>query len=230
MSLLTAFKYGTNIGSQQTAMLAEMDAGLDGGFMSSLGSAFTKMSPWMAVAGAVQSAIGSYYQVKSQKLQIESQASSLQFQQSLSEINARQAEFQAQNILLAGERQAGQYTMQAGQRMGSTRAALAARGGVLSEGSNLEVMASQELAKEIDTLTINANTVRAAEAARTQRVNYMNQSLMQGVSAANMLASGSSISPFTSAATSLLGSATSIGGQWFRDRRLDAIASRLGLS
>lgn len=195
-----------------------------------LGSAFSKMSPWLAVAGAVQSAIGSYYQAKSAQIQAKSQASTLQFQQDISQLNARQAEFQAQNILLAGERQAGQYTMRAGQLKGSTRASLAARGGVLSEGSNLEVMASQDLAKEIDTLTINANTVRAAEAARLQKTNYMNQALMQGVSAQNALASAESINPFMSAATSLLGSATSIGGQWFRDRKLDAIASRLGTS
>lgn len=215
MSLLTALKYDTTFGSEQTAMLAAQEAG-----MSNAGAAFSKMGPWMAIAGAVQSAIGSYYSAKSQQYQLESQASTLRFQKSMSELNARAAEMQAQTLMMAGQRQLGAYTMRAGQQRGATRAALAARGGALGEGSNLEAQASQELVKEIDTLTINANTVRAAEAARMQQVNLQNQALLQGTSAANVQAAASTINPFASAFTSLLGSATNVGGQWLRDREL----------
>lgn len=195
--------------------------------MAGLGSAFSAISPWLSVAGAVQGAIGSYYSAKSQQYQLQSQASSLQFQQSLSSINARQAEMQAQSILQAGQQQAAQYGLRAGQAKGAARASMAARGGALSEGSNVELMASQDYAKEMDLLTINANAIRAAEAARAQGVNYGIQGAMQGISAENAARSAGSISPFMAAGTSLLGSATAIGGQWFRDRRLEALAARV---
>lgn len=196
------------------------------GFMDQMGAGLLKMGPWMALAGAVSGAIGSYYQAKSSIMDLKSKAMTLDFQKSMSELNAQQAESQAQNIMLAGERQAGQYSMRAGQARSSAKASLAARGGVLSEGSNVEIMGSMDIAKEIDMLTINANTVRAAAAARTQKVNYENQATMLGVSADNLRASASTISPTTSAFSSLLGSATSVGSTWYQNK----IAAALGLT
>lgn len=196
-----------------------------GSFMDAAGSAFMKMSPWLAAAGAVQGAISAYYQAKSEQMQLKSKALTFEHQQFMSQLNARQAEYQAQNILLAGERQIGQYTMRAGQAKAGAKASMAARGGVLGEGSNLEMLASMDYAKEVDMLTINANTVRAAAAARTQRVNYENQALMEGVSAANLRASASTISPTTSAFTSLLSGATSVGSAWYQNK----IAAALGI-
>lgn len=220
--------FGLNFSGKSTLLGGDVSAPTTG---ANTGSAtmLSNVGGVLAIAGAINGAIGSYYAAQNQKYQLDSQASSMQFQSSMSQINARQAEFTAQNILLAGERQIGQLTMRAGKIKSATRAAMAANGVVLNEGSAAEVQGTQDLMKEIDTLTINSNTVRAAEAARTQKVNYQNQSLMQGVSANNLTTSSNTISPGLAASTSLLGSAASVANTWASDYKLKALLARANL-
>lgn len=191
-----------------------------------LADAFNKAGPWMAVLGAVNSAVGSYYAAKTAQYQAKSQALNLQFQADMSRMNARAAEYQAQQILFAGERQVGQYTMRAGQVKAGAQASLAARGIQAGVGSAKEVVASLDLMKETDALTINANAVRAAEAARTQKQNLLTQANLGDVSAQNALATASTISPGMAGFTSLLGSASSIGQTWASNRRLEQMLAR----
>jgi hypothetical protein len=190
--------------------------------MSQFGSIFS-------IGGAVTGAIGSYYAAQSQKAQLDSQASSMRFQSDISELNAAQAEFTAQQIMRAGNLKQGQISLRAGKIKSSQRASMAARGIDLGVGSAVETIATTDLMKEIDMLTVNADTVRSAESARQQRQNYLTASAMQDVSASNLAGSASTISPFLAAGTSILGSAGSVANAWYQDRKLAAIASRLGL-
>jgi hypothetical protein len=190
--------------------------------MSQFGSIFS-------IGGAVTGAIGSYYAAQSQKAQLDSQASSMRFQSDISELNAAQAEFTAQQIMRAGKLKQGQISLRAGKIKSSQRASMAARGIDLGVGSAVETIATTDLMKEIDMLTVNADTVRSAESARQQRQNYLTASAMQDVSASNLAGSASTISPFLAAGTSILGSAGSVANAWYQDRKLAAIASRLGL-
>jgi hypothetical protein len=190
--------------------------------MSQTGSIF-------AIGGAVTGAIGSYYAAQNQKAQLDSQASSMRFQSEISQLNAAQAEFTAQQILRAGQQKQGQIGLRAGKIKSSQRASMAARGIDLGVGSAVETIATTDLMKEIDMLTVNADTVRSSEAARLQRQNYLTASAMQDVSASNLAASGDSISPFMAAGSSILGSAGSVANAWYQDRKLAAIASRLGI-
>ncbi len=204
--------------------------------------ALGKAGPIMQIAGMATQAIGSYYGAKVQQSQLraqsdtlryqsQSQAMSLQFQKDMSLLNAELSEADAQQVLLAGEREAGQISRRYGRAKSSNRASMAARGIQLGEGSAAEVDASIELAKQVDMLTINANRTRAAAAARMQRVNYANQGLMSGVSASNVAAMGElsaanlassadSISPFGQAFSSLLGNAGAVANTWYRDNQL----------
>jgi len=182
-----------------------------------------------AVTGAITGAIGSYYAAQSQKNQLESQASSMRFQADISQLNAVQAEFTAQQIMRAGQQKQGQIGLRAGKIKSSQRASMAARGIDLGVGSAVETIATTDLMKEIDMLTVNADTVRSAEAARLQRQNYLTASAMQDVSASNLAGSASSISPFIAAGSSLLGSAGSVANAWYQDRRLAAMANKMGL-
>jgi hypothetical protein len=182
-----------------------------------------------AVTGAITGAIGSYYAAQSQKNQLESQASSMRFQADISQLNAVQAEFTAQQIMRAGQQKQGQIGLRAGKIKSSQRASMAARGIDLGVGSAVETIATTDLMKEIDMLTVNADTVRSAEAARLQRQNYLTASAMQDVSASNLAGSASSISPFLAAGSSLLGSAGSVANAWYQDRRLAAMADKMGL-
>ena len=186
--------------------------------------------PIMAVVGAVQSGIGAYYSAQSAKdnLQFQSEMSSINAR--MSEINARQAERTAQSILYAGEKAQGQVSLRAGKVKGAQRASQGARGIVAGEGNAAEEIATTDLMKETDMLTINANATRSAWAARmagvnaqTQSINASNEALLRGVSAAG-------ISPFMSAGTSLLNSGAAVATSWYSMQRANRLADALGVA
>ncbi len=174
-----------------------------------------KAAPIMFAAGAVQSAVGSYYQAKSAQYQYKSQALTMDFQKSMSEINARQAEFMAQQILDVSGKEISMLKMRAGKIKSASKASMAARGLKLGVGSTAEVVATTDLVAEMDALTIYANAIKSSEAARTQSVNYMNQAMMQGVSAQNLRSTADSISPLSAAMTSFSQSANTLTTSWF---------------
>jgi hypothetical protein len=168
----------------------------------------------LGATSALQGAIGSFYAAKSERYKLKSQQLSLEFQQSMSAINARNAEYQAQSILESGQQQISQYKMRAGAQKAAAEASLGARGVQAGVGSAAETMATADLVKEMDAITINANSVRQAEAARMQRVNIQNEGMMAGVSAQNLASTRRTIRPYVGAATSLLGSAGSIASSY----------------
>ena len=179
---------------------------------------FATVAPFMMAMGAVQSAVGAYYQASSAKYQLQSQQLGFEFNQKMADINARQMENQAQFYMLQGERQIGTLTMRAGKIRSAQKASQAARGISLGYGSTAEEIATTDLMKETDAITINVNATRAAGAARTQKVNFENQSLLSGVSASNTVAMANLVNPWASAGTSMLQSASTVASTWYRDR------------
>jgi len=192
-------------------------------FSSQMADAFVTAGPIVSIFGAVNSAIGAYYSAESQKNQLKMQAQNQRFQADMARINARGAAFNAAQITQAGQQQSGQYTMRAGQARAGAVASMAGRGIRGGVGSAGEVLGSMDLIKEIDRLTINANTVRQAEAARAQALNYTTQATMSDLSAQNLSSTAGTIYPGLSASTSLLGSAADIGTTWARNRRLEEL-------
>jgi len=190
-------------------------------FAEGLAEGLQTLGPIMSIFGAANSAIGTFYQAKSAQNQLKSQALNQQFQSEMSAINAKSAEFGAQQSLLSSERQIGRYTMAAGQAKSSAKASMAARGIQGGVGSAAEVVGSMDLIKEIDRMTMSANSVRQAEAIRNQAMNYRNQSVMSGLSADNLNTTAGTISPGMGLGTSLLTSAADIGQNWARNNRVD---------
>ena len=176
-----------------------------------------------SVFGAATSAIGTYYNMRSQQNQLKMQAQNAQFQAEMSRINQRAAEFTAEQIGMEGQARSAQYTMRAGQAKASAKASLAARGATLGQGTAREIIASMDVVKEIDRLNINASTVRAQEAARLQAFNLGTQATMQSLTASNLGATAGTIMPGFGAATSLLGSAADIGANWARNKRFEEL-------
>src|ERR1700733_9385934 len=162
----------------------------------------------MTIMGGVNSAIGGYFAAQSQQYQDKSQALNLGYQADIAAINSRSAEYSAESTLEASKSQIANMTMQAGQQTASTTATMAAHGIRLGVGSAADITASQNIVKDVNMYTIDANATRAAAPDRTQATNYSNQSLMDRVSAANATRSASSISPFASMTSSLLTTAT----------------------
>lgn len=169
-----------------------MEAGKGLGYLSAVSS----------VSSLLTGAIGSYWSAKSAKSQVESQAR-------LSDINARIAELGAQQELIAGNREVGSISMQAGQLKSRQRVALSANGVDLGEGTAAELQASTDLMKEIDINTATSNAVRSAWGYRTQAVNAQNDALAKRATA-------SGIKPGQAAFSSLLVGAGSVASAWYR--------------
>lgn len=169
-------------------------------------------------AGLLQSAIGAYFAADAQKHLAKTQALSAEFEQSMSEINARSAEIEADNIMKAGGEEISRSGMEFAQVKEENRASTAAAG-IEGGGSAAEVQASIELTRRLEAFTINKNRVQAAGAARMRAVDARNRGAIAGVSARNLRSTASTIRPEVSAAGSLIGSAGQLASFWAANRR-----------
>jgi len=199
------------------------------GFTSPLQNA----SMALQVGGAFTSAIGNYYSAATNKINLQGQAAvsdanariadaNAGMTRTFADTNARIAELAAQSTLLQGQQQVGALTLKAGQVKSSQRAAMAANGIDLGTGNAAEIQASTDIMTEIDKNTIEANAVRSAWGYRAQAMNFKNESIAAQsngwayrVDAESKRSTSGSISPFSSAAGSMLGSAGSVAGSWY---------------
>ena len=101
-----------------------------------------------------------------------------QSQANIARLNAQMMEWQAQSRLHANTKDQVRLTMQAGQTKASQRAALAANGIAVGEGSAAELQASTDIIKEIDSNQMTANARREAWGMRMRAAQYEGQALM----------------------------------------------------
>lgn len=168
----------------------------------------------LQAGGAISGAIGGFYSSKMTKNQ-------LAFEADISRINARLAELGARSAFEKGQQEVASLTLQAGQLKSRQRAAMAANGIDLGEGSAAEIQASTEIMKEIDKNTLEANAVRSAWGYRVEASNLQSAAMMKEGSAAG-------ISPFATGASSLLTSAGKVAKQWYgKSTSLDQIRALL---
>lgn len=160
----------------------------------------------LQAAGMFTQSVGSYFSAKQQKLQLQTQAQ-------LSEINARMAELGARNALLQGERAQQGHMLKTAGLKGKQRAAMAAGGVDLGEGSALNVLTTTDVMSEIDRNTIEHNAMMDAWGYKTQAVNLRSEAAMQRATA-------SGIKPGLAAASTLLGSAGSVASNWYTMDRM----------
>ena len=155
---------------------------------------------------AVVKSVGAYYDAKTQQYQLQSAAITADYEASVAGINARQFEQQASDTFRAGQQAIGQRTLQGGFARSSQQAAQGARGIVGGVGSAGEVIASGDIVTEIDVMTLNSNSVRAANQSRMQAVDQRNRADFARLSARNLRGSARTIKPLGRAVTSLMGS------------------------
>lgn len=158
------------------------------------------------------SVIGSYFGAKTQKANLRGQAV-------VAESNARLAELSAQSALLQGQKQVASLTMKAGQIKGSQRAAMAANGIDLGEGSAAELQASTEIMKDLDKNQLEANAMAQAWGYRMQKTNYEGEAL-------SARAGASAINPAASSIATLLGGAGSVASSWYQFNKVGAIGGK----
>lgn len=169
------------------------------GFLGSTGGV-------LSVAGALSSAIGAYYSARSAK-------SSLKHQAKMNEINSQIAELGAKSAMLQGQRQEQAVRLGTAQMKSAQRTGFAARGVALDSGSVQNILNTTDYMGEVDALTVQRNTLQAAWGHRMSATNASNAALMNRADA-------SGVSPFSSVATSLLGSATSVADRWYAFQKM----------
>ena len=193
---------GPNTGNLMGAAPAAAPAGLSGGAFSQIGGAGGAMS----IAGAVSSAVGAYYSARSAK-------NSLKHQARMAEINAQISDLGAKSALLQGQRQEQASRLAAGQLKSRQRVSMAANGIDLASDTPQNILNTTDFMGEADALTIQRNALQAAWGYRTQATN-------QQIGATMARADAGGVSPFVSAATSLVGSAAAVASRWYAGRQL----------
>lgn len=181
-------------------VIAEAAAGASG-LAGSVGTFLGANSTAIGLLGAGVSAYGSYQQAQGQK-----QAAN--YNAAVADANAKTAEFAAQDAKDRAEQRAIMVGQKVADVRGRQRAALAANGLDLSYGNAAGIQETTDYYGSQDQRTERDNGEREAYSLRSQSSNFSNEATMNRSRADN-------ISPFGAAATSFLGSATSIAGKWY---------------
>ncbi len=177
----------------------------------------------MSIAGLLTRSLGGFYQAKTDQYELKTQAANFDFAARVADINARSADRDASLILRAGRREKAIATLRHGALKAGEQVDVAARGIDVGSGSAAELLATRELAKDLDALAIDENAHRATSAARRRAVDFRNEALFARVSAQNLRRSAGTIIPGIQAATSLIGGAGQLAGMFARHRRFDAL-------
>jgi hypothetical protein len=170
----------------------------------------------LQVAGAGMSMMSAMNQADAQKQQYAYQAQ-------VAANNAIIASQQASVAIQNGQTQEQTQQLKTGQIYGAQRAAMAANGIDLGEGSATDMLATTEFMGKRDQLTIRDNAARQAWGYQVQAQNYTDSSNANN-------ATGDAINPFMAGATSLLGSATSIAGSWGKYKQASDADYRIKLN
>lgn len=154
---------------------------------------------------AGNNAIGSFFGAKQQR-------QDLNFQANMAEINAGLYDLKAKDAMQQGIAAEQQYRMKTAQEKGSSRVKAASRGIDLSSDVVVNELTTQDYITEIDTNTIQANTIKSAFGYKTEAQNQRSQANM-------MRTSANSINPAMATFNSLLGGATDIASTWHGQKK-----------
>jgi hypothetical protein len=160
------------------------------------------VGPLLSTFGAINGAIGSYYQAQAMQ-------NNIRFQADMAKINSKISETNAQAVLLSGQRAQQNVRMRTSKIKAAQTVGMAANGVDLGSRSAVNVRTTTDVMGEIDAQTVEANAIRAAFGYRTQSVNDMNTARLS-----DAVADG--ISPLGSATGSLIGNAGKVAEGWYR--------------
>ena len=155
----------------------------------------------ISLVGMGVQAYGAYNQSKATKAGYEAQAV-------VNRNNATLAEWQAQDALARGSRTEQTQRLKTAQLKGSQRAALAANGVSLDEGSALNILNDTDYMGELDAQTLRDNAAREAWGYRNQVAGYKSDSSLLNNRA-------NAENPSTAATSSLLTNAGSVASSWY---------------
>lgn len=126
--------------------------------------------------------------------------------------NATLAGWQADDAVVRGDEAANRTLMKGGQIKGTQRAAFAANGVDLGGDSAQRVLTDTDYLASVDAAALRDNAAREAWGYRMQAKQYTDK-------AASARSGAGSVSPWLSAGTSLLTSATNVASRWYSTNR-----------
>ncbi len=162
-----------------------------------------------AIASLALAALGTGASVIGQSNRAQAEAGQGNYMAQVARNNQMLAE---RNTTLAeqqGQVQEDRQRLKTAQLMGSQRASLAAQGGDVNAGSDLDILGDTARAGESDALTIRNNAAQQAFGYRAQAAAAGGQANLYSANAANTMAN----LPF-GIASSLLGGASSLADKW----------------
>ncbi len=135
-----------------------------------------------------------------------------EYQAAIADNNAQIAEWEAQDAIQRGQTEEQNQRLKTASVYSSQRAAMAANGVDLTEGSPVDVLTSTKYLGERDALTIRDNSLKQAWGHRTQAAT-------DRANATALRWQRDQISPFMRAGTSLLTSAGNISEKWYTAKK-----------
>lgn len=152
--------------------------------------------------GVGMSTVGSIFAASSRK-------SALRFQARMAEIDAKIADMNAENTLRAGQTEESRVKLRGALEKGAVTARMAASGiDMANSPTAIARLTAQDLFTEEDAKTVRLNSLRAAWGHRFKAGDARNRATMARAEA-------SSISPFMSGFTSLVGGAGQLASSWY---------------
>lgn len=163
-------------------------------------SGAVSMSTVASVAGVGMSAIGAYSNSRNTKAAMGAQAQ-------VNRNNAQIAQWQAEDAIRRGDRDAMKVRTRANRVKGAQRAAFGANGVDMSTGSALQILSDTEYFGELDAGTVKDNAAKEAWALRNQAMGF-------NADADLLRSRADAEKPLMAAGTSLLTSASKVSAQW----------------
>ena len=163
------------------------------------------------------SAVSTIVGVKGQMDQGKAANNQAQYNAGISRKNAVAAEYAAKDAILRGQRDELTTRLEYKQIKGKQRAAFAANGVVVDEGSALDVVLDTVAIGEFDALTVRSNAAKEAFNYREQGEEFSSQAWMQTVAGKDAKRAG-----YMGAAGSFLGGAASVADKWYTYKSLDS--------
>lgn len=155
----------------------------------------------LMAAGGASNVVGSFFSASGQR-------SALRNQADIAEINARVSEMSAQSELMRGQRETQAVRLRTASLKSRQRAAMAANGVDLGEGSAAEILTSTDYMGEVDAQTATDNAIRQAWGHRMNATNMSNDARMRRATA-------SAINPMVSTFTTLLSEGGRVAASWY---------------
>jgi len=163
----------------------------------------------LAAASLVTAAAGTAMSLAGQAQQAGQQAAQANYQAQVARNNQTIAQRNAALSLQQGQVQEDRQRLKTAQLLGSQRASLAAQGGDVNAGSDLDILGDTARAGESDAQTIHYNAMLQAYGHQREATAAGGQANLYSTNAANTMAN----LPY-GIGSSLLGSASSLTGQW----------------